>query len=140
LRNKLRAILDVVLFVFSVTAIIMIVLIDRLVNGTLYSYGLQFSSGWAFPYQVYFDVALALVIVNSFIVSLGFPYAERSEKKEAADLTSVLSSQLGTTRESVPPKKGLSAIYCRYCGFENEPDAVFCEKCGKRIAQPTPKD
>jgi hypothetical protein len=23
--------------------------------------------------------------------------------------------------------------YCRYCGIENKSDAVFCEKCGKKI-------
>lgn len=25
--------------------------------------------------------------------------------------------------------------FCRYCGTENKVDAVFCEKCGKRIAE-----
>jgi len=133
LRKRLRAILDAVLFVFSVTAIIMIVLVDRLVNGTLYSYGLQFSSGWAFPYQIYFDVALALVIINALIVSLGFRYSEGSQKKEASDSTFEFSSQ-PQTQENAQLKKKLSAVYCRYCGHENEPDAVFCEKCGKRIA------
>jgi len=24
-------------------------------------------------------------------------------------------------------------FYCRYCGKENETDAVFCEKCGKKL-------
>jgi hypothetical protein len=24
-------------------------------------------------------------------------------------------------------------FYCRYCGRENEADAVFCEKCGKKL-------
>jgi transcription elongation factor Elf1/ribosomal protein L40E len=25
-------------------------------------------------------------------------------------------------------------IFCRYCGVQNETDAVFCKKCGKKIA------
>jgi len=25
-------------------------------------------------------------------------------------------------------------FFCRYCGAENQGDAVFCEKCGKKIA------
>jgi hypothetical protein len=28
--------------------------------------------------------------------------------------------------------------YCRYCGTENNKDAIFCEKCGKRIAETEP--
>ena len=27
----------------------------------------------------------------------------------------------------------LEKIFCRYCGGENATDAVFCEKCGKKI-------
>jgi uncharacterized paraquat-inducible protein A len=27
----------------------------------------------------------------------------------------------------------LEKIFCRYCGAENATDAVFCEKCGKKI-------
>ena len=26
-------------------------------------------------------------------------------------------------------------FYCRYCGAENESDAVFCEKCGKQLKE-----
>jgi hypothetical protein len=26
-------------------------------------------------------------------------------------------------------------MFCRYCGEKNEDDAVFCKKCGKKIAQ-----
>lgn len=25
--------------------------------------------------------------------------------------------------------------FCRYCGTENKSDAVFCEKCGKKITE-----
>jgi hypothetical protein len=24
-------------------------------------------------------------------------------------------------------------FFCRYCGKENEADAIFCEKCGKKL-------
>ena len=24
-------------------------------------------------------------------------------------------------------------FYCRYCGAENKDDAMFCEKCGKKL-------
>jgi len=29
----------------------------------------------------------------------------------------------------------MRAHFCRYCGAENKDDAVFCEKCGKKIGQ-----
>jgi hypothetical protein len=28
----------------------------------------------------------------------------------------------------------LTSVFCRYCGFKNENDAVYCKKCGKKIA------
>ena len=52
---------------------------------------------------------------------------------------------LGVTRSepifeeklAVPEDEKLSPdvakFYCRYCGAENESDAVFCEKCGKQL-------
>lgn len=27
-----------------------------------------------------------------------------------------------------------SGYFCKYCGFKNQKDAVFCNKCGKRIS------
>lgn len=33
------------------------------------------------------------------------------------------------------PTVPLEKIYCRYCGTENKSDAIFCKKCGKKIAE-----
>jgi hypothetical protein len=30
---------------------------------------------------------------------------------------------------------GTGRVFCRYCGEKNQDDAVFCEKCGKRIGK-----
>ncbi len=143
LKNKLKTIMSAVFLAFSFTAVLMLVFIDRLVNGTLYSHGLQFSSGWAFPYQIYFDVCIALVVLNALIVGLGFRYAEKSGKtsrnlsldtEKVLVSTSEISSQNQPTKSSLTKKKA-AVVYCRYCGRENESDAVFCEKCGRRISQ-----
>jgi uncharacterized membrane protein len=49
-----------------------------------------------------------------------------------------------TTQVSAAPPSSPSAPtvavtverkYCRYCGTENQSDAVFCAKCGKKIAE-----
>ena len=28
----------------------------------------------------------------------------------------------------------LKTIFCRYCGYENENDAIFCQQCGKNVS------
>lgn len=33
------------------------------------------------------------------------------------------------------PTASAEKIYCQYCGTENKSDAVFCKKCGKKIAE-----
>jgi len=33
------------------------------------------------------------------------------------------------------PSVSMEKKYCRYCGTENNKDAIFCEKCGRRISQ-----
>jgi ribosomal protein L40E len=35
----------------------------------------------------------------------------------------------------VQPSVSIEKKYCRYCGTENKKDAVFCEKCGKKIRE-----
>lgn len=35
---------------------------------------------------------------------------------------------------AVPVPVSAEKMYCRYCGTENKTDAVFCVKCGKKIA------
>jgi hypothetical protein len=32
------------------------------------------------------------------------------------------------------PKSQKESFFCRYCGAENESDAIFCEICGRQIA------
>ena len=37
------------------------------------------------------------------------------------------------SKEEEVKEKEKDGFYCRYCGTENELDAVFCEKCGKKL-------
>lgn len=137
----------------------MLVFIDRMVNGTLYNYGLQLNPQWTYPYQIYFDVGLAFIFVNAIAAGLlettypreGGEEPERvspSGRKETVVSIPKVSSppQIKEEKketkpqssESGPLKNELSVAHCRYCDFENEPDSVFCEKCGKFLGNLRP--
>jgi len=38
-------------------------------------------------------------------------------------------------RPSLPQPS--TKIHCVYCGAENQPDAVFCQKCGGKLVKPS---
>lgn len=40
---------------------------------------------------------------------------------------------ISPTSTSAPVSTQEQKRFCRYCGFENTTDAIFCEKCGKKI-------
>lgn len=66
LRVTLVILADVMLFI----VVILLLQIDKLVNGTLYGYGLVFSNDWAQPYWLMFRVSIALVIVAVILISV----------------------------------------------------------------------
>lgn len=48
--SKIRVLVILFVDLLLVIALVLLFQIDKLVNGTLYEYGLTFSSGWAEPY------------------------------------------------------------------------------------------
>jgi hypothetical protein len=66
LRVALVVLGDIMLFV----VLVLLFQIDKLVNVTLYSYGLVFSLEWAQPYQLLMRVSLVLIVVAVFLISL----------------------------------------------------------------------
>jgi hypothetical protein len=198
LTNKQRLIIIIIADAIIFAALAMAILIDRLVNGTLYYYGLQYNVGWGSTYSIYFDAMVAFFVVSIALVSvLGVPnllekgdmqerigLEEKSEVSASTPKDSPLPNRIGkevttgfwasqklplendvsaeqnevsTSTPQVSPlhsgaeEKGMtgfwasqklpleknvsSAVYCRYCGFENDPDAVFCQKCGKSLSR-----
>lgn len=68
--------------VMLVVVMVMMLQIDKMVNGTLYSYGLFFSNDWAQPYLLTFRVCLILIVIAIFlitIVELPSPLFEKDE-------------------------------------------------------------
>jgi hypothetical protein len=68
--SRLRVALVILGDVMLLAAVILVLLIDQLVNGTLYSYGLVFSNDWAQPYELLLSVSLILIIVAIFLISV----------------------------------------------------------------------
>ena len=68
--SKLRVALVVLGDAMLLFAVILLLQIDQLVNGTLYSYGLVFSSDWAQPYWLLLRVSLALIVVAILLISV----------------------------------------------------------------------
>ena len=66
LRVALVILGDAMLFI----VVILLLQIDQLVNGTLYSYGLVFSSDWAQPYWLLMRVSLVLIVVAILLISV----------------------------------------------------------------------
>jgi|GEM_PF-1738303 hypothetical protein len=66
-----------------VSALILILQIDKLVNNTLYDYGLIFSNDWAQPYWLMLRLCLAFIVIAILLVTLvelPYPLFEKEHK------------------------------------------------------------
>ena len=79
--SKARVALVILGDALLIIAIVLLFEIDKLVNGTLYGYGLVFSNNWAQPYWLMLKVTLALIIVAILISVVELPYPAFEEKK-----------------------------------------------------------
>jgi len=79
-----------------------------------------------------------LTVISTFVhaslwAALGYVCAEYVNK-------CALQPPPSPPSEHMPPPPAptpLPKIYCVYCGIENPIDAVFCQKCGKKMVKPT---
>jgi len=69
----------------------------------------------------------ALHIIGAVLIFLGFLFG-------LMGIFEIRYSQK-TIAEKSAVSVSMEKKYCRYCGTENNRDAVFCEKCGKRISE-----
>jgi hypothetical protein len=68
--SRVRVALVVFCDIMLIAALVLLLQLDRLVNGTLYSYGLVFSYDWATPYWMAFRITAALIVVAVVVISL----------------------------------------------------------------------
>jgi hypothetical protein len=75
----------------GVTAWFLLTRVDLIVNGTLYSYGLQFSHNWLDPYWTYNRVLNALLLVSVGLSALALALDFARSKKLVAGSTAEVS-------------------------------------------------
>ena len=89
-------------------AIVLISQIDKLVNSTLYDYGLVFSDAWAQPYWLMLRVCMIVIVAAIFLISvveLPYPAFENDEKRRKRKTKAnqePASLSIEETEENVP--------------------------------------
>ena len=66
--SRIRVALVVFCDIMLIAAVVL--LLHRLVNDTLYSYGLVFSYDWAAPYWMFFRITVVLIVIAIVLISL----------------------------------------------------------------------
>jgi hypothetical protein len=83
---KIRAALVVLGDLMLIAVVVLLLEIDKLVNGTLYDYGLNFSYDWAQSYWLLFRLSVVLIVVAIILISVvELPYPAFQEKTEEED-------------------------------------------------------
>ena len=89
--SRLRVALVVLGDAMLCVALVLITQIDKLVNETLYGFGLQFSLDWAQPYWLMLRVSMVSIVAAIFLISVvELPVPAFQEKREEPEETEVL--------------------------------------------------
>ena len=89
-------------------ALVLISQIDKLVNGTLYNFGLIFNDSWAQPYWLMLRTCMALIVAAVILISVvELPYPafqdKAEEKKKEPELTANSEETESLTDEEEEP-------------------------------------
>jgi putative ABC transport system ATP-binding protein len=71
--------------VLAVLIFVVLLQIDQIVHGTLYSYGLQFSNTWALPYWTFHKFAVGLAYLIFVLSAFLIVYVKRINDREAIE-------------------------------------------------------
>ena len=81
--SKIRALIILSVDVMLVVALVLLFQIDKLVNSTLYGYGLTFSPEWAGPYWMMLRPSLVIIVIAIIVISVvELPYPSFEKKKD----------------------------------------------------------
>jgi hypothetical protein len=68
--SRVRALIVFLVDAMLAVALVLLLLVDRLVNVTLYGYGLTFDVAWAQPYWTMLRTSLVLIVLAIMAISL----------------------------------------------------------------------
>jgi hypothetical protein len=68
--SRIRAAIVVLGDIMLIVAVVLLLEIDKIVNGTLYGYGLVFNNEWAQTYWLIFRVSLVLIVAAVVLISV----------------------------------------------------------------------
>jgi len=145
---KLLLVLNAAGMALAAAIVILLLRVDGLVHGTLYSYGLRFDDEWAIPYWTFLRLVLGflcgIVGVNAFSIA----YVALSRKGLQRQLSTAVSSRPAaqTLRveierekerpEKEHPEKERLEREMKSNGVEITALPMVCNKCGKVFTQP----
>ena len=130
--------------VLSAVAITLMLQVDGLVHGLLYSYGLRFDYEWATPYWTYFRLSLALLCGAAGISFFSILYVVLSSRSLSSQLPIKVPSKPAPETQPakaekdslVQEKKEEPVKEAKDDGVEIVAIRAACNKCGKVFTQP----
>ena len=81
--SSVRALIIILVDVMLAVALILLLQVDRLINSTLYDYGLTFDIAWAQPYWTMLRTSLVLIysaLITMSLVELLYPYFRKKRQ------------------------------------------------------------
>ena len=100
--SRLRVALVVMGDALLCVVLVLLVQIDRLVNSTLYSYGLVFNDSWSQPFTLALRVSMGLIVGAILVISLvELPYPIFEEKEESDEKVRETAREVVTEAEVV---------------------------------------
>ncbi len=112
-------------------AVVLLFQLDRVINVSLYEYGLQFNYEWATPYWTFLRLAVGLLGCAAglnFFSMVYMIFSHRASCKSGAPLT--------RPSVSIQPKQSEREKTSAENGVEVAALPMVCSKCGKVFTQP----
>ena len=109
-----------IILILSMTAsaVYSLTLFDKLVHGTLYHYGLQFSYDWAIPYWTIMRIIQALVGLSAVVTLTSMIYVYRKHIYAKPQMkTTVTEKMVAPSFATEPQEQSISGLVkCPHCG------------------------
>jgi hypothetical protein len=70
MKRNTKIFITAVAEVLMFSAVILLLEVNRIVNGKLYYYGLIFSYEWSFEYEIFFGLTMIIIVILAFLIPM----------------------------------------------------------------------